>query len=554
MDEQELVFAALGGLGEIGMNAALYGLGPKGKRKWLMVDLGVAFAGEDAPGIDLIFPDVKFIEAEKRNLVGIVITHAHEDHFGALADIWPRLGAPVYMTPFAADLLEARRLSEPGAPKIPVRIVKQGERLQIGEFDVEFIPVSHSIPESCALAIRTEHGVTLHTGDWKLDQTPVVGLPTDENRLRAIGEEGVLAMVCDSTNILRAGDSPSEADVAETLKELILASPKRVAVTTFASNVARLRSVALAALAAERDVVVVGRAMDRVVRIAREMGYLDGLPAFRSVDAYGYLPRERVVALLTGSQGEPRAALARVAGDQHPDITLASGDRVIFSSRTIPGNEKPVGFIINDLVRQGVEVITDRTHLVHVSGHPRRAEMQKLYGWIRPRIAIPAHGEALHLSEHAAFARTQGVPEVLNPFNGDLVRLAPGKAAIIDKIASGRIYKDGDVITPASGQAVAERRKLAFAGVVSAALAIDSRGELVSDPDIVVTGLPERSSDGDAMIEIIADVIEDVVEQLPKAKRRDANALRIAVERGIRNAMREEWNKKPVCHVLVVTV
>ena len=385
----ELVFVGLGGLGEIGMNCALYGFGPANKRKWLMVDLGVAFAGEELPGVDLILPDVKFIEKIKKDLIGIIITHAHEDHIGALAELWPRLGVKVYATRFAAGLLEARRLNEPGAPKIPMQVVAQGARVKIGPFDVEFIPVAHSIPESCALALRTPAGLVVHTGDWKIDATPLVGLPTDEARLRALGDEGVLALICDSTNVLREGESPSEADVAKNLAAIVGEASGRVVITTFASNVARLRAAAEAGLANGRKIMVIGRAMERVIAVARECGYLDGLPAFVGQDHFDRIPRQEVLALATGSQGEPRAALARIAEDEHPIATLAPGDKVIFSSRTIPGNEKAVGKIVNGLVAQGIEVITDRTQLVHVSGHPRRAELARMYAWLRPRIAVP---------------------------------------------------------------------------------------------------------------------------------------------------------------------
>src|SRR6204780_3930576 len=397
-DEASLVFVALGGLREIGMNCGLYGFGPARRRKWLMVGLGLAFAGDEAPGVDLVMPDLSFVEKIKRDLVGIIITHAHEDHIGALAELWPSLGVPVYMTRFAAGLAEARRLGEPGAPKIPIRIVAQDGRIDIGPFDVEFIAVAHSIPESCALAIRTPAGLVVHSGDWKIDATPLVGRLTDEARLKALGEEGVLALVCDSTNVLREGESPSEADVAKSLTELVSNAKGRVIVTTFASNVARLRVAAEAGLANGRQIVVMGRAMERVIAVARECGYLDGLPPFLGPDPFDRLPREKVLALATGSQGEPRAALARMAEDQHSSATLAPGDRVIFSSRTIPGNEKAVGNVINGLVEHDVEVITDRTHLVHVSGHPRRAELARMYEWTRPKIAVPAHGEPLHLT------------------------------------------------------------------------------------------------------------------------------------------------------------
>ncbi len=551
--KDHLHFVPLGGLGEIGMNAALYGLGKGKGGEWLMVDVGVSFGGPETPGVDLVLPDIAFAEKERKNLAGIVITHAHEDHFGALATLWPKLGAPVFMTEFAAGLLEIRRLQEPGAPKIPITVVKQGDRVKIGGFDVEFIPVAHSIPESCALAIRTRLGTVLHTGDWKTDPTPVVGLPTDEKRLREIGDEGVLAMVADSTNIFRDGTSPSEADVAVALTELIRNAPGRVAVTTFASNVARMRSVAEAAQACGREVVCIGRAMDRVVQVATELGMLKGLPPFRSLDSYGYLPPDKVVALLTGSQGEARAALARVARNEHPEVTLSPGDRVIFSSRTIPGNEKEVGDIVNNLYRQGIEVITDRTHLVHVSGHPRRDEMKRLFEWIRPQVAIPAHGETAHLSEHAAFARSLGVPQVIRAFNGDVVRLT-GEAAVVDHVQAGRMFKDGSLLIPASDRTLPDRRKLSFAGIVSVAVAIDERGTLMSDAEVRTAGLPVKTGDGQSFDAFVLETAEDLLDNLPKKKLQDPEAVRQILERGLRNAIGQEWDKKPMIHALVTLV
>jgi ribonuclease J len=362
-------------LGEIGMNAALYGFGPEKRKRWILVDCGMGFAGEEAvPGVDVMYPDLRFIEERARDLEAIFITHAHEDHIGAIGEMWPRLRAPVYATRFAAGLITTRRMSEPGAPKIELREIVPGRRIEAGPFSVEYVPVAHSIPESNALAIRTPHGLVLHTGDWKLDATPYIGNTTAEASFRALGDEGILALICDSTNVVREGVSPSETEVADALAQVIADSPHRVAVTTFASNVARLRAVAEAAQKTGREVVVVGRAMDRVIDVAAECGYLDGLPEFRRADTFAHLPRDKVVALLTGSQGEPRAALARVAENEHPDISLSPGDRVVFSSRAIPGNERAIGRIMNSLTRAGVEVITDRHGLVHVSGHPRRGD------------------------------------------------------------------------------------------------------------------------------------------------------------------------------------
>ena len=551
----ELLFAPLGGIGEIGMNLAVYGVGDGRRRTWLIVDCGVSFAAEEhLPGVDLILPDIRFLIEERRNIVGLVLTHAHEDHMGALMDLWPRLNVPLYATPFAAALFEARRLSEPGAPPIPVNVVPLGGRLSLGPFTIDFINVAHSIPESNALAIRTPLGIVVHTGDWKIDATPLLGAPTDQAKLAALGDEGVLALVGDSTNAVRDGRSPSEAEVAKTLAELIRTAPARVAVTTFASHVGRICAVAEAARAAEREVVLVGRAMQRVVQVARETGYLDGVQEFRDAESYGYLPPDKVLALCTGSQGEPRAALARIAQDEHPEVTLSRGDRVIFSARTIPGNEIAVSRVINGLVSQGVEVITDRDHLVHVSGHPRRAELLDMIGWVRPKILIPAHGEPLHLAEHAKLARGAGVPQVLVCRNGDLVQLAPGPAAIVDEVPSGRLYKDGSLLIEAESRTVAARRRLSFAGVVSVALALSERGTLAADPEIELIGIPDADAKGRAMAEIARDAVEQAFETMPKPRRRDPDEVAEAIRRAVRSAIAERWNKKPICHVHVLNV
>ena len=499
-------------------------------------------------------PDIAYVLEERRNVLGIVLTHAHEDHFGALLDLWPRLRVPVYATPFSAALLESKRLSEPLAPEIDVRIVPVGGRINLGPFEVEFVSVAHSIPESNALIIRTALGSVLHTGDWKIDPTPLLGPPTDEPRLRALGDAGCLALVGDSTNAVREGRSPSEADVAKTLAALIAEARGRVAVTTFASHVARLRAVAAAARAADRDVVVVGRAMDRVVQVARETGYLDGVQDFLSAESYGYLPPDKVVALCTGSQGEPRAALSRIARDEHPEVTLAKGDRVIFSARPIPGNEKAIAGVINGLVRQGVEVITDRTHLVHVSGHPRRDEMADMYRWVRPQIAVPVHGEALHLNEHAKLARAAGVKDVILCANGDLVRLAPGPTGVIDEVRAGRLYKDGRLIVDAEQRTVADRRRLGFAGIVSVSIALDHKGVMAANPEVTLIGIPLQNAEGDSIGRIVDDVVIDTVEQLPKARRRDPESVVEAVRGAVRSAIANNWGKKPLCLVHVLTV
>jgi ribonuclease J len=555
MAADQLVFAPLGGVGEIGMNLSLYGLGNERRRQWMIVDCGVSFASEEhLPGVDLMFPDIRYIAEERRSLSGIVITHAHEDHFGALFDLWPQLRVPVYATPFTAALIEAKKASEPGAPDIDLRVVPLGSRFTVGPFDIELVSMSHSIPEPNALIIRTPLGTVLHTGDWKLDPDPGVGLPTDQDKLRKLGEEGVLAVIGDSTNAVRDGRSPSEADVAKTLAELIAAAPARVAVTTFASNVARLRAVAEGARAAGREVVVVGRAMERVVQVARETGYLDGVQEFRGPDVYGYLPPDKVVALCTGSQGEPRAALSRIANDDHPDITLSRGDQVIFSSRTIPGNEKAVSAVINGLIDQGIQVITDRTHLIHVSGHPRIGEVEELLGWVKPDILVPVHGEALHLSEHAAIGRRLGIPNVVSCRNGDMVQLAPGRPGVIDQIPHGRVYKDGVVLVGADSRTIADRRRLSFVGLVTVALVLTEKGALAADPEVELFGIPEMGKDGKPLADIAVDAVEETFESLPKARRRDPDSVAEAVRRGVRGAIGQQWGKKPICHVHVLAV
>ena len=550
----ELVFVPLGGVGEIGMNLSLYGYGHGRNRRWIAVDMGVAFGHDDLPGVDAVLPDIRYLRERKGQLAAILITHAHEDHFGALGEFWPMLEAPLYMTPFAAGLLQAKLAGEPNAPKIPVNVVRQGHRFTVGPFDIEYIPVSHSIPESNALAIRTPAGTVLHTGDWKIDPAPGLGLPTDQDRLAAIGVEGVLALVADSTNAVREGISPSEGEVAVVLERLIAEAPQRVAVTTFASNVARIKAVAAAAQRAGRDVVIVGRSIRRAVDVAEELGYLQGLPPFLDQDAYGYLPRNRVVALMTGSQGEPRAALSRIASGDHREVALSAGDRVIFSSRTIPGNERPVNAIINGLVNKGAEVITDRDALVHTSGHPRRQELRQLYDWTKPRILVPVHGEALHLHEQAKVGRAAGIPEIVEARNGQMIRLAPGRAERLDSVAHGRLYRDGRLLVSHEESGVGERRRLGFAGVVSVAVVLSDSGEVLEDPEIALVGIPAADAAGAKLQTLVEDAVDEALDSLPKPRRRDAGLVREAIRRAVRGVLDQAWGKKPAAVVHVTHV
>ncbi|MBR7652908.1 ribonuclease J [Brucella oryzae] len=547
----ELVFLPLGGVGEIGMNLAMYGFGPADNREWLVVDMGVSFAGPEQPGADLILPDIRYLEAEKHNLRGIVITHAHEDHFGALLDLWPRLKVPVYATPFTAGLLEAKRQSEDGAPDIPITIYKAGEKFEVGPFNVEAVAVTHSIPEPVSLAITTPLGTVVHTGDWKMDPEPSLGPVIDEARFRALGDAGVLALICDSTNALREGESPSERQVGESLRELIENARGRVAITTFSSNVGRIRSITEAARDAGRQVLVVGRSMKRAISVATELGYMEGLPEYLSEEDYGYIPRENVVMILTGSQGEPRAALAKLARDEMRSLALTAGDTVIYSSRAIPGNEKAILDIKNRLIDRGIKIIGDEDALVHVSGHPRRSELRRMYSWVRPQILVPVHGEAAHLVAQGSLGTMEGIGQVAQVRDGDMLRLAPGKAEIIDEAPVGRIYKDGKLIGDEEEIGMVERRKLAYVGHVAVSVLLDREHKIIDEPDLVTFGVPEENAQGDLLEDILLDAAIEAIDSIPRVRRKDIELVRESVRRAVRAAANEAWGKKPVVTVFV---
>ncbi len=549
-NEPELVFCPLGGVGEIGMNFALYGLGPAGAREWIVVDVGVTFPDATLPGVDLVLPDTRFIESEVANLRGIVITHAHEDHYGALLDIWPRLKKPVWMTPFSAGLLGAKRRMD-GGPEIPVQIFNAGDRFQVGPFDIEAVGVTHSIPEPVSLAIRTPLGMVVHTGDWKIDPAPTIGRKTDEQRFRALGDEGVRALICDSTNAMREGESPSEEAVGEGLKGVIEAAAGRVAVTTFSSNVGRIRSIAEAARDAGRQVLVLGSSLKRVINVATELGYLDGLPEFVEEDDYGYIPRENLVILCTGSQGEPRAALAKLARDEMRNVALSPGDTVVYSSRVIPGNEKAILETKNLLIEQGIKIIEDSDALVHVSGHPRRNELRRMYEWTRPQVLVPVHGEAAHLVAHRALGASAGIPEVAQVRNGDMIRLAPGPAEIIDQVPSGRMFKDGKLIGSDETMGIRDRRKLSYVGHVAVNVVLDDRYEIAGDPDLVSVGVAKADAAGEELEELMLDAAIGAIESIPRVRRKDLDLVAEAVRRAVRSAANDAWGKKPIVTVFV---
>lgn len=549
-----MVFLPLGGVGEIGMNLYLYGYGNARNRRWLMVDLGVTFSGPLEPGIDLIFPDTRFIEEECANLDAIVLTHAHEDHFGAVMTLWPRLKAPLYATPFTAALLRAKLIEEGMEGEIPIEEIAPGSTFDAGPFNVELVSMAHSIPETHGLLIATDAGKVFHSSDWKLDPEPIAGAPTDVERLKAIGKDGLDVLVCDSTNAMREGVSPSESDVAQTLGGIISSAPNRVGVTTFASNVARLRSSMDAAANAGRHIVVVGRAMKRVIQVALETGHLQKGYDLLTEDDFGYLPREKVLALCTGSQGEGRAALARIANGSHPRVNFTQGDMVLFSSRTIPGNEKAVGKVQNDLVDRGVEIVTDSDALIHVSGHPRQGELKQLYNWLKPKAAIPMHGEARHLEFHADFARNQEIKSVLSPRNGDLVQLIPNPVEIIDEAPSGRVYLDGKVLVPAGDGPAEERRRLSFAGAVAVSVVLSAKGDLMADPQLTAIGLPGETAEGAAFHEIMVSAVLGALDSIPRPRKRDSALVAEAVRRAVRAEVNSHWGKKPPCSVMVTVI
>lgn len=543
---KELLFLALGGSGEIGMNVNLYGC----NGKWLMVDLGMTFADPHYPGVELVFADLEFIEDRAKDLVGIVLTHAHEDHIGAVPYFARELGVPLYATPFTARLV-MEKLVEAGIDReVKLNVIPNEGAIDLAPFQVRYVPLAHSIAEGNALVIDTPYGRVFHTGDWKLDDEPRIGTPATEEELTAIGDSGVLALVCDSTNVFNPRPSGSEGEVRAGLLEAIAdLSGRRVVVTTFASNVARLQTLAEVAEATGRQLCVAGRSLDRIISVAKASGYLQDFPETVSMDRAMDLPRGEVLILATGGQGEARAALSRIATDQHP-IKLEKGDAVVFSSRQIPGNELAIGRIQNALVDRGIQVITDRQAMIHVSGHPGRPELVALYEWLRPQILVPVHGEIRHMAEQARLGLAEGIPRAILQKNGDLVRLAPNGPHKLSEVRAGRLILDGDIIAPADGESIGARRRLANNGLVSVALAVSREGRLTSAIDIGAIGVPLEED----MADFEAEAREDVAKALGSLKgdrRRDRLAVAEAVRLAVRRAAQRWSGKKPVVQVLL---
>jgi ribonuclease J len=542
----DLAFLPLGGTGEIGMNLNLYRYGGK----YLAVDCGIGFGGNEIPEAEIIMPDPGFIAERRDRLVGLVITHAHEDHVGAVAHLWRQLRCPVYATPFTAAVLRRKLAEAQLLNEVKVHVIVPGGSFELAPFKLQFIRVAHSTPEAQALAITTPAGVVVHTGDWKLDPHPLVGPPTDEAAFEALGDAGVLALVCDSTNALVEGHSGSEGDVRRSLTTLIRGLTGRVVVTCFASNVARVETVAIAARDAGRSVALVGRSLRNLEAAARETGYLKSLPDFISDDRIEDVPDDNLLILITGSQGEPRSALSRVAADSHQTLSLGEGDTVIFSSRMIPGNEKAIATVQDNLVRRGVQVMTDADHMVHVSGHPARDEMRRLYKLVRPKFSVPVHGEWRHLAAHAALARDLGVEAVMME-DGDILSMAPGRPEIIDSAPVGRLALDGNRVVPLQGGVMAARRRMLFNGMVLGSLAVDEGGRVMGRPKVSAPGLFEPE---DPESDRISREFGSAVADLPASMRRDDDALLDAAKAALRRTLGKRLGKRPLVDVHLLRV
>lgn len=543
--KKDFWFLPLGGAGEIGMNLNLFAH----DGQWLMVDLGITFG--DRLGIDIITPDPAFIVERKESLVGLIITHAHEDHVGAVPYLWPHLQCPVYATPFTASILRQKLKDKPWGKKVPIIEVPLSSTIQVGKFSVEFITLTHSIPEPNAVAITTPLGTILHTGDWKIDANPLVGEVTNHSRLTELGDQGVLAMVCDSTNVFTDGTSGSEEGVRDELTDLIRKHPEgRVVVACFASNVARLETAAVAARANGRQPVLVGRSLIRMEEAARQNGYLKDIPPFLDEDAAQGLPRDKVLLIATGSQGEPRSALARIASGQHPAIELDAEDTVIFSSRMIPGNERSISALQNRLVLQGIKVITAHEEDIHVSGHPAKDELRQMYAWVRPQILVPVHGEARHLQAQAILGLESGIPKAVIPENGTLIHLATGQPKIIDKVPTGRFGLDGERLVPMDSLMLRDRYRLSVQGTIVVTIALDRAGQPARPIHLTMLGVAEPGEEMDDLSREINRVIRKTLNEEQKNDEARAEALRIVIRRAVNTRL----GKKPLTEVHLIQV
>ena len=548
--EDALWYLSLGGSGEIGMNMSLYGTGGK----WLMVDCGITFGDENTPGVEIIMPDIGFIAERRDDLVGMVITHGHEDHIGAIEHLWSQLQCPIYTTKFTAELIR-NKLSRADAIRNKVRIIELplNGGFELGPFKAEFVSVTHSVPEANMLVIETQHGKVLHTGDWKFDPDPIVGTVTNDKRLKELGGEDLMAVVGDSTNALIEGHSGSERSVYNEFQTLFGTIKGRIVVSCFSSNVARMKSIVEAAKKHDRYVTLVGRSMWRNAEVAEECGYLPEFNDFLSENEAMLSPRDKIVFICTGCQAEPRSALWRIAMSDHPEVDLDPGDTVIFSSRDIPGNEKQISKLQNRLIERRLNIITSDDAYVHVSGHPAQEELTQLYQWTRPRLVIPVHGETRHQMEHARIATECQVPATLIPTNGQIIRLGPGIHEVVTEVPFGRIGMDGKVLRRLDHEAAKDRKKMSYNGAVAVTIVIDKGGRVLQDPQVSLMGLVDDNLSDTWAGDIVA-VVLDAIESMPKSTRTDDNAVRHIAAQSVRRMMQETHGKKPVTEVHVVRV
>ena len=538
----ELLFLALGGSDEIGMNVNLYGC----QGKWVMVDLGITFSNSEYPGTELILPDLEFIEERSKDLLGIVLTHGHEDHIGAIPYLAAELGVPLYATPFTAALIRGKLQEQGLIDEIELNIIPMGGSFDLGPFGFHLMPLAHSILEMSACLITTPYGRVFHTGDWKLDEEPVIGQPSTAEQLTKVGDEGILALVCDSTNAFNNDDSGSEGSVYADLLKSVTEARGRVVITTFASNAARLETLGKVAKAANRKLCFAGRSLNRIIEASQSTGYLNNLPETIDMEQVDSLPRNQVMVVATGGQGESRAALARIAAGNHP-VKLEEGDTVIFSSKQIPGNEVAIGVIMNQLARNNILTVTEKQAHVHVSGHPGRPELAALYDWIRPEMLVPVHGERRHMAEQARFGLSEGIPKAIVQSNGDVIRLAPKGPQKIGEERTGRLILDGDVIIPADGDTINQRRRLSWYGMITVAIAVDGDNNLLGDPEFRMHGVPIEDEREDFVDEVSA-----AVQKAVKDRKGDTEKLRESVRLAVRRIATSWTGKKPIVDVIIV--
>ena len=549
---QELVYCSLGGAGEIGMNLNLFGYGKPGEYKWIVVDIGVTFSDDNIPGIEVILPNPEFIANQKENLLGIVLTHAHEDHVGAIAHLWPMLECPIYATPFTAAIVREKFKELKINIGSHLKIVKLGGNVKLGAFDIDYVTLTHSILEPNGLAITTPEGVVLHTADWKIDDDPLIGEKTDVKKLTELGKKGVLAMVCDSTNIFNLGSSGSESLVRTGLSTVLEKMKNRIVITSFASNVARMETVFKVAEKIGRQVCLVGRSMNRIYQLARQCNYLQDIKVPIDVRDAKKIPKNKMVFLCTGSQGEQRAALARIANGTHPDLHLEKDDNVIFSSRIIPGNEKRLYKIFNDFSKSEINVLSEENSMIHVSGHPAREDLKKMYSWVKPKIVIPVHGEQRHMAEHINFAKEMGVKFPVKVSNGEIIRLAPGEPQVVDKVTWGRVYLDGKVLIDNDSHVLKERRNMAANGYMEITVLISKNGQIKNNPIITLKGIPLIQEDESEIEYDLEDVVMDTCKNFNLNNSKQEKNLIDTLKGNCRKLINDKSGKKPLVNINLV--